>query len=278
MIALMDDDLFGEERERHEQAYISVDRIVPNSWNANEEDERTFDHLVDDVAETGFIDSLTVVALDDGTYRIIGGEHRWMAAKASGEEEVPCLILKGKKWADEDLQKFVTVRMNMLKGKLNPEKFLKLYNEMADKYGEEQLQKLFGFTDKRAFKKILKGVTSAAKQALPKELHNDIDEKAKDAQTVEDLGNIVQEMFQKYGDTSSLSYMIFTYGKQEHIYIAMSNAMRKAMDKVALFCETTDTDMNAFMEPVLKACLEKAMKGLEDASEESSEVTGEDPF
>lgn len=272
------DDLFGEEREKHEQAYISVDRIVPNSWNTNEEDERTFDHLVDDVAETGFIDSLTVVGIDDGNYRIIGGEHRWRAAKAAGEDEIPCLILKGKKWKDQDLQKFVTVRLNMLKGKINPEKFAKLYREMADKYGAEQLQKLFGFTDKNAFRRILKGVTSAAKQVLPKELHADLDEKAKDAKTVEDLGVIVQEMFAKYGDTADKSFMIFTHGKQEHIYIQMNTPMRRAMDKVATYCEVSGTDINKFMEPVTKACLKKAMKGLEDIDQAKPQVSADDPF
>jgi hypothetical protein len=278
MIAIMDDDLFGEPKERHEQAYLPLDLIIPNDWNANEQDERTFDAFVDDVAETGFIDSLTVVPIDDGTYRIIGGEHRWRAAKASGEDEVPCLILKGAKWADEDLQKFVTVRLNMFKGKLNPEKFAKLYREMADKYGKEQLQKLFGFTDKRAFKKILSGVTKAAKQALPKELHGDLDEKAKDAQTVEDLGNIVQEMFQKYGDTADKSFMIFTHGKQEHIYVAMSTDMRRAMDKVCLYCETVGMDINEFMAPVTKACLEEAMKGLDQLDAEDPQVSEDDPF
>jgi len=261
------DDLFGGAQEQHEQRYISVDRLAPNSWNANEEDEVTFDRLIDDVSETGFIDSLTVVALEDGNYRILGGEHRWRAAKASGEEAVPCLVLKGAKWKDEDLQKFVTVRMNMLKGKLNPEKFLVLYNEMADKYGADQLQKLFGFTDKRAFKKILKGVMQSAKAVLPKELHAEMDEKAKDAKSVEDLGAIVQEMFAKYGGTLAQSFMVFTHGKQEHIYVQMTNAMRKAMDKVLLYCETAGTDINDFMAPVTKACLEKAMQGLDEIKE-----------
>jgi hypothetical protein len=260
----MDDDLFAED-ERHEQSYLPVDQIVPNDWNANEEDEVTFDALVDEVSETGFIDSLTVVPIDDGTYRIIGGEHRWMAAKASGAQEVPCLILRGEKWRDADLQKFVTVRMNVIRGKLNPEKFVKLYEEMAEKYGAEALQKMFGFVDKRAFKRIVKGVTKAAKQSLPKELHKEMDEKARDAKTVDDLGTIVQEMFQKYGDTVGHSFMIFTHGKQEHIYVQMNQAMRKAMDKVVLYCETTDTDINDFMEPVIVAHLKEAMAKLEEA-------------
>lgn len=275
MIARMDDDLFGANK-RHEQRYLPVDKIVPNSWNANEEDEITFDNLVDEMSDTGFIDSLTVIPLDDGSYRILGGEHRWMAAKAAGEEEVPCLILQGSKWKEEDLQKFVTVRLNMIKGQLNPEKFLKLYNEMADKYGPEQLQKLFGFTDKRAFKKILKGTTQAVKQVLPKELHAELEERAKDAKTVDDLGRIIQEMFAKYGDTLAHSFMVFTHGKQEHIYIQMNTPMRKAMGKVMLYCETSKTDINEFMGIVTKACLKKAMKGLDEIQEarESDEGFG----
>lgn len=258
------DDPFSIQDKRHDQAYLPVDKIVPNDWNVNEEDEVTFDALVDEVSETGFIDSLTVVPMEDGTYTILGGEHRWMAAKASGEEEVPCLILKGEKWRDADLQKFVTVRMNVIRGKLNPEKFARLYEEMVAKYGADQLQKMFGFVDKRAFQRIVKGVTKATKQALPKELHGELEEKAKDAKTVDDLGTIVQEMFQKYGDTVAQSFMIFTHGKQEHIYITMTAKMRKAMDKVTLYCETMGTDINDFMEPIIVAHLKEAMARLEE--------------
>jgi hypothetical protein len=256
-----------------------VDKILPNPWNANEQDERSFDALVDEVSETGFIDSITVVPLEGDLYRIIGGEHRWRAAKASGEEFVPCLILQGTKWKDEDLQKFVTVRMNMIKGKLNPTKFAAIYSEMATKYGKDQLQKLFGFVDKKAFAKLTRGVVEGAKRSLPKELHADLEEKAKDAKTAEDLGQIVQEMYAKYGDTMAQSFMVMTHGKQEHIYVALNTPMRKAMQKVMLFCETTQTDINAFMEPVLKECLAKAMAGLDDAAANPKESSGDgEPF
>jgi len=268
------------ENEKHEQAYIHVDEIVPNDWNANEEDEQTFDCLVEGITETGFIDSMTVVPLEDGRYRIIGGEHRWRAAKAAGESEIPCLVLRGAKWKDTDLQKFVTVRMNMLRGKLHPEKFLKLYNEMANKYGEQQLQKLFGFTDKRAFNKIIKGVTSAAKQALPKELHAEMEEKARDAKTVEDLSTIVQEMFQKYGDTADKSFMIFTHGKREHIYVCMSSKLRRIMDKALVYCDATGTDINDVIAPILeKGVMERAAQweAKIEKTEELSRISS-DPF
>ncbi len=256
----------------HEQHYIPLDRIVPNSWNANEQDEITFDGLVSDVADTGFIDSLTVVPIENGLYRIIGGEHRWMAAKAAGEDKVPCLVLMGEKWQDTDLQKFVTVRMNIRKGKLNPNKFIKLYDEMAEKYGQQELQKLFGFTNKHALNKVIKDATKSAKKVLPKELHGELEERAKDAKTVEDIGRIVQEMFAKSGDTVAQSYMIFTYGKQEHIYVSMSTEMRKVMDKVLMFCDASKTDINEFMAPITKAYLAEAIKGLDTAAETKEDV------
>lgn len=263
------DNIFGA--EKHELRFIPVDSIVPNDWNANEQDEGTFDALVEEVAETGLIDSLTVVPLNDGRYRLIGGEHRWMAAKAAGEDEVPCLVLMGEKWQNEDLQKFVTVKLNMLKGKLNPEKFVKLYNEAAEKYTAQELQKAYGFTNKNALNKILRGATKAAKQALPKEMHAELEEKARDAKTVDDIGRIVQEMFAKNGETVDKSFMVFTYGKQEHIYVAMSNSTRKVMDKVLLFCETSGTDLNELMEPVLKEHLINAMRELDEGPVEETD-------
>jgi hypothetical protein len=195
-----------------------------------------------------------------------------MAAKAAGEDKIPCLILMGEKWQDEDLQKFVTVKLNMLKGKLNPEKFVRLYEEMATKYNAQELQKAFGFTNKGALNKIIKSATKAAKQALPKEMHAELEEKARDAKTVDDIGRIVQEMFAKNGDTVDKSFMVFTYGKQEHVYVAMSNATRKVMDKVLLFCETSGTDLNELLAPVLKERLFEAMQELDDGESEETDT------
>lgn len=264
--------------ERHKLEYISVDKILPNPWNANEQDERSFDALVGEVSETGFIDSITVVPLEGGLYRIIGGEHRWRAAKASGEEFVPCLILQGAKWEDQDLQKFVTVRMNMIRGKLNPQKFAELYSEMATKYGKDQLQKLFGFVDKKAFDKVIKGVVAGAKKTLPKEMHADLEERSKDAKTAEDLGRIVQEMYAKYGDTMGQSFMIMTHGKQEHLYIAMNSKTRKAMNKVTTYCELTNTDINEVMAGIVQEGVLKRSAELEAGCNPEPSNTDGEPF
>lgn len=257
--------------------YIPIDLIHPNDWNPQGQDELTFQRLCDEIRDVGFVDPLEVVPMDDGTYRIIGGEHRWQAAKVVGLEELPCAVMMDAKWQDEDLQKFATVRLNVLKGKLDPEKFAKLYGEMAEKYGAEALQQLMGYVDTKGFQKLVGDVKRGMKKSLPKELQDEFDEKAKDAKTVEDLSNIIQHLFAKHGDTVSLSYMVFTYGKSEHVYVQMNSKAKKALDKVLSYCRSTDLDINDFLAPVIEEAGKKALKELEKAkrdAERDAVVTG----
>lgn len=265
------------EEERHDLRYLPVDLIFPNNWNPQDQDEVTFKKLVDEVkpGSTGFIDVVQVVAMADGTYRILGGEHRWMAAKAADLEEIPCIILQGEKWQEEDLQKFVTVRLNTIRGKVDPEKFLKLYNEMVEKYGRDALQGLMGYTDQKQFTKLVEGVKKGMKKSLPKEMSDEFDEQAKEAKSVEDLQKIIQNLFTKYGETVKHSFMIFTHGKQEHIYISMNRDMSRAMKKVLDFCKSTGTDINEFMAPVVASCAREAAKKLGDQEEKPDPLKDE---
>jgi hypothetical protein len=271
-----------QQEERHDLKYIPVDLIFPNSWNPQDQDDETFKRLVDEVKpdSTGFIDVVQVVPMVDGTYRILGGEHRWMAAKAADLEEVPCIVLQGDKWQDEDLQKFVTVRLNTIRGKVDPEKFLKLYKELSGKYGTEAMRGLMGYTDQKAFSKLVDGVKQGIKKNLPKEMSDEFEEKAKEAKTVSDLQNIIQMLFAKYGDTVKHSFMIFTHGKQEHIYIAMDRKMVRAMTKVMDYCKLTGEDINTFMVPIVNDFMKVAAKKLAErggAKEDKPDPLLDDP-
>jgi len=241
---------------KHDLKYLPVDSLVPNSWNPQTQDDAVFERLVAEITEVGFIDPIEVVSLDDGRFRILGGEHRWQAAKKAGLDEVPCIVIQGAKWNEVDLQKFVTVRLNTLRGQLDPDKFLKLYEEMADKYGKESLQRLMGYTDSAKWAKFIDTLTKDMKKGLPKEMQKEFESKAKEAKSVQDLERIIQELFAKHGDTMDLSFIIFTYGKQDHIYVQMTRAMKKSMDKVAEYCRLTSQDINVVMEPVVKQFLD----------------------
>lgn len=250
-----------------EMKYIDIELIEPNSWNPQDMDTATMNLLVKEISEVGFTSPIQVVALDDGRFRIIGGEHRWLAAKTAGLTEIPCGILPGARWADLDLQKLATVRMNAIGGKLDPEKFAHLYSEMADKYGTEPLQELFGFTDAQAFAKLLGGIQKNLKKAMPKAMHGAIDDAMKEAKTVADLSNIIQTLFAQYGDTVSQSFMIFSYGKSNHVYIQMSKEVKKYLDKITAHCRTTGEDINDVIGVIMKATVDSLPK---DAPKEPS--------
>jgi hypothetical protein len=262
--------------------WVPIDRLVPNSWNINVQDDITFNLLQDEIAEVGMIDPIEVVPLEDDVYVILGGEHRWRAAKNLGHEEVPCVLLTDTKWKDQDLQKFVTVRLNVIHGKVDSDKFVVLYNDMAAKYGADAMQRLMGYADTQQFQKMLGWVKKGLKQSLPKAMAQEVDEATKDVKSVQDLQNIIQELFQKYGDTLGLSFMVFTYGKQQHIYVSMDAKMRRSMDRVMECCRFTGQDINDFLRPLFdefakKAAVEIEKKEQQAASGGVTDVASEKP-
>lgn len=223
---------------------IAVSDIEANSWNANEMDEATFDRLVTELQEVGYIDPIQVVRLDTGKFRILGGEHRWTAAKVLGWEKIKCVVLSGAKWEEEDLQKFVTVRLNMLHGGTNPDKFLKLYDEMASKYGDAALQDLFAYTDQDAWNRLKKDIGKSLKLALPGELAKKFDEATQEVQSVEGLSAILNNLFAQYGSTLEHNFMVFSFGGKTHCYVIMDKTTKKAVDSIMAACIAQKVDIN----------------------------------
>lgn len=121
---------------------LNVDDIVLNPWNPNKMSDKMFNRLVNEIFEVGFIEPIQVVKIENNKYMVIGGEHRLLACKQLGYEKIPAVVLDSSKF-DLDSLKFLTVKLNTIKGNLDPERFIALYNEMADKYGEDKLSELF---------------------------------------------------------------------------------------------------------------------------------------
>ncbi len=216
---------------------ISVEQIVPNTWNPNVMDDATFNRLAAEIEEVGFIDPIQVVPIENGKYMIIGGEHRWRVAKVLGIKEIPCVVLTDTKFQSQELQKFITVRLNILHGKLDPEKFVNLYKEMAEKYGDEELRNLMAFTDESAWNKLVKGVRDAlVDSGLSQELIEKFDETSKEIKTIDNLSMILNQLFLQYGEDLKYNFMVFVYGRKEHLYISCTsdvyNMVSAILDKV----------------------------------------------
>ena len=253
--------------------YLPVDKLIPNDWNPNKMNEKGFSRLVNEVSEHSVIETCAVVPVTingEKMYRIIGGEHRWRAAKEAGDPKVPALILVGDAWQNEDLQKFVTMRLNVLRGSLNPDKFLSLYDDMTNKYGPDAVGKLMGYTDEYVFRKIVDDVKKSLKNSLPKDMGKNVDKALSNAKTVDDLSRIVQMLFHQYGDSLDMSFMIFTFGKREHIYVQMNAKTKKMMDKIMMYCRAESKNINDIIEPMLETFNEDIKNKQKENDDKSS--------
>jgi len=236
------------------QKQLSPELMDNNSWNPNMMEQDSYNRLVKEIETVGFIDAVQVIPKEDGRYTIIGGEHRVAVAKELKLETIPAIVLEGPDWQDKDLQKLVTVRLNVLKGDLNPERMAILYRQMAEKYGEDALEDLFAFTDQHAWKKLVSDIKQGlSKAGIPKDKQKEFDEKAKEAKTLKDLERILNELWSSYGDTVQLSFMVFTYGKRDHIYISMNRKTRKAVKSIADYCKKNSKDINEVIGPAIQA-------------------------
>ena len=238
----------------HDTRMVPVDACEANAWNPNVQAPKTFSRLVEEIANTGFVEPIQVVPYEEGEetrYLIVGGEHRWKAAKVLGMTEIPAVLLTSKKFSEVDLQKALTIRLNAIKGDLDPERFMRLVQEFADKYGAEEVQSMFAVSDDD-WKRLVKETKAGLKKAgAPKEILDKFDEEAKEATTLQDLGEIVQRLYAAYGDTVDKGYVVFSWGGKQHIYIQMDKRLKEGMDKIVKRCKETGLDINDVLAPGL---------------------------
>jgi ParB/RepB/Spo0J family partition protein len=234
---------------------LSPDELIPTEYNPNEMKPDKYAKLKDNIAECGFIDPVIAVPHEDGEHHIIiGGHHRWQAAKELGLKKIPVDVPKNAKWKDLDYQKLQNLRLNIIHGEMNPEKMAKLYTEMADKYGKDKVAGMMGYTSDAPLKKIIKQISKEMKATLPPEMAQQFEAQAKEARTINDLERIIQHLFQEHGDSIRFNFMVFAWGGKEHTYIAMSKKVHDAMKKIMTKCRTANVDINELIgEAIQKA-------------------------
>lgn len=125
---------------------IEIKKIIPNEYNNNVMDKRTYEILKKNILDNGFDDPIKVYFDNDkNKYIIIDGEHRFNIMKELKEETIPCII----KVIDDDLKKkLLTLSYNKLRGKEDLIKTNSLMYELRKKYKLDILDiaKLTGYT------------------------------------------------------------------------------------------------------------------------------------
>lgn len=238
----------AEERTKSlERKDLPLDMLVENSSNPNKMKAREFDLLCDNLQKTGLTDPILVKPIGGGKYRIVGGHHRARAAQFLGFTEVPCTIITDPHF-DEDMENFQLVRMNVIHGRLDPEAFLHLYEQVAAKYSKEILQDAYGFADDAEFAKLIKQTG----KNLPEDLQEKFKEAAKEIKTIDDLAMVLNRLFTEFGDTLPYGYMTFDFGGQDSIWVRCKKSTRKAFLTLGERCVKEQKTVDDIMEGILQ--------------------------
>lgn len=240
------------ETKRIEIVYVEIDKLKTFDENPNVQTDKTFNLLVESIREGGMFDPIDVVPSEEG-YKIIGGEHRYRACRLLGHEEVPVIIHEG---YDEDRQKLMLVKLNQLRGKLSPDKFVKLYREMSTKYSDEILKTMMGFESEEAMQKLLGDV----KANLPPELRDKVNSSKQEVKNVDDLALLLNKLFRDHGSTLKFSFMIFDFGGKQHHWIRLTKEAHEAMCNIEDLCEKNKIDINELLGGILSQAKRDADK------------------
>ena len=245
---------------------LPIGQLEKSARNPNKMKPREFDLLVDNINQTGLTDPVLVRQIGTDRYRIVGGHHRFDAATFLGFETVPCTVIDDPEF-DDDAENFQLVRMNMIRGRMDPQAFFDLYQSVSSKYSDIVLQDAFGFADESEFRRMVEQTAATIADPVMKEKFK---EAAKEVKTIDGLSRLLNELFTKYGDTVPYSFMVFDYGGQRSVWLQVSEKTIKALDVIGEVCR----EQARTMDDIVGSILQSIAKGeLSDAVSHAIETT-----
>lgn len=221
--------------------WLDVAQLHPNLENPNEQDDATFNDLVQSIQTDGWTVPVQVVEIATDAYEIVSGEHRWRAAKVL-QCKVPAIVLPAEQF-DQDRRDWALVKDNMLKGKLNPEKFTRLYSKLVQKYDADVLKTLMGFTSEDAFRKVFR----ETKAGLSPEMQAALEESKEEIKTIDDLSRVLNKLFIEHGETLPSNMMVFSFGGRDVLWIRAEKELWKLVKGMADKVAEDGLDMAAVM-------------------------------
>lgn len=230
------------------RAYLPVKDLIEDALNPNKMGDAEFNLLVQNIQDVGFTEPVLVRRTPDGqAFRVIGGHHRLKAAKHLDMEEVPCTIITDPDF-DDDKAKFQMVRQNIIRGKMTPEGFVKLYESLQTKYSDEIASELFGFSSQAEFDKLIKKTAAG----LPYDMQAAFKEAAKEIKTIDGLSKLLNRLFTEFGDTLTYNYMFLDYGGKKSVWIRMSESDLPKVSQLATLCREQKRSMDGAIRAFLQ--------------------------
>lgn len=116
------------------RSVVGVDSIHPDPKNPNRQSKFIYGKLQESIKRFGFTDPVIVREDPDGGLMIVGGEHRWKAAKQLGMTEVPIVNLGVVPDAEAHM---LMVVLNETKGQADEDLLSALVNEVHLEVGDD---------------------------------------------------------------------------------------------------------------------------------------------
>jgi ParB-like chromosome segregation protein Spo0J len=117
---------------------ISIDRLHPNEWNYNEQNDFIFAKEIESIRTNGFIKAVTArkhPRIPDA-WEIIDGEHRFLGCKELGMTEISIDDLGE---VPDEVAKKLTIILNETKGEPDRVKLGKLFKDLDELIGRDAL-------------------------------------------------------------------------------------------------------------------------------------------
>lgn len=232
----------------HTTKMIKIDKLRVIDHNSQKQSKQKFDDLKKNISEEGFDENLIVRTLEDGTFEVVSGNHRFRAAKDLGFKELPCVVRDD--W-DEVKAQLQSVRRNFGRGDIDKNLFTEQVNALHEQgVAFTDIIDGMGFADMDEFASLYKDQQEkekAAHAAMAEEASQDVQV----VKMIDDLGAILSSLIDQYGHTIPNSFIIFPVGGKNHLYIAANNSLKKNLQQVATACVQQGMDINVALAGLL---------------------------
>jgi len=133
---------------KHEIKSVPINEIRKNSFNPNVMEPELMAQLNEKIKEEGILQPILLRHIEPKgkiKYEVIDGEHRYLAAKNIGYEEIPAIVLD-KKLPEAMIS---SINMNKLRGEFDTLRLAEVIHILHKTYSIEELEEKLGYTSEQ---------------------------------------------------------------------------------------------------------------------------------